>query len=74
LWDVFTPDYFFDVFLYIFCDLKLEFELAYEKLKDAILFNLFADFVGAVDADAGEYPDEIDHIDCVNVGVVADVW
>ena len=64
---------FFDIFFYVFCDLELKFELSYEELEDPVLFDFFADLEGSIYRDAGDDFDEVDHVDSVDVGVVADV-
>ena len=63
-----------DIFLHIFGHLKLELELPNKKLQDPILFDLLADIRSPVDGDAGNDPNEVYHIDGVDVGVIADMW
>jgi len=71
--NIFASDYFFYIFLYILSHLKLEFELAYKKLKNTVLFNFFTNLISTVNANAGEYSDKIYHVDGVDVRVVADM-
>ena len=63
-----------NIFFNIFCNLKLEFKLSNEKLQNSILFNLFADLLSTIDADTGDDPDEIDHVDGIDAWMVADMW
>lgn len=68
----YTSD-FFNIFLYVFCNLKLQLKLSDEKLKDSILFNFFAAFVSTINADAGDDSNKIDHVPCIDVGMIADM-